>query len=266
MEPTIRKSGLLQMPPDIQNAIQTLRTNIQFAGIDHAYKSIAVTSAVPSEGKSTVALLLAVSMAEAGKRTLIVDCDCRRPMIGNRLNVRPQYTWLDILAKGMPLSAVAVQTQQPNLFFLDAEPQLPHAVELIASNRFAQLMQDADAAFDVVIYDTPPLGSFIEAAVLASKVDGTLLVISTGKVNVSKEREVLEQLKKVSAHIIGAVLNGVKGNKNSDYYYYYYNRGEKHKRKRRKEDGSRLPRSAQAHKQSQPAAPADAPFDAGKQA
>jgi capsular exopolysaccharide synthesis family protein len=219
----------------VREAFQTLRTNIQFASVDKPIQTIMITSAIPSEGKTTVALSLGISMAENGKRVIILEMDTRRPMLGNRLKQRPKYNWFNMLSGDMSIADVAVPTKVKNLFFMDIEPQMTHLVEVINSNKFSFMLQQLRNEYDVVIFDTPPLGAFIEAAVLAEKTDGSILVIGAGKVDVKKVQEVIAQLQKANAHILGVVLNGVRHSQSTyGYYSYYKNEGSPTKRSQKK--------------------------------
>lgn len=224
--------------PSVQEAFRTLRTNIQFASVDKPIKTLLLTSAIPSEGKTTIALALAMSMAEAGKKTLLVEMDCRRPMLGNRLKLRPQYNWVNMLYSDISVSDVAVPTKVKNLYFLDVEPQMTHLVEIISSTKFSTMLRSLQSEFESIIFDTPPLGAYIEAAVLSKKTDGVILVIGSGKVDVKKEQEVIAQLQKASANIIGVVLNGVKYNQ-TKYGYYQYYKNEEQSSKRKKKSAER---------------------------
>lgn len=221
-----------QVPPATQDAFRTLRTNIYFSSADKEIRTIVVTSADPKEGKSTVSVHLAMAMAESGKKVLLFEADCRQPMIGNYLGIRPKVSWLHMLYEPEQKKNAIVPTNQKNLFFLDAEAQITHPVEIMSSKKFALMVETLSAEYDAIIFDTPPVGSFIEAAVLAERMDGTLLVINVGKVEVKREQQVVAQLKKANANILGAVLNGVRATHNYSGYYG-------HDGKRPKRSGSR---------------------------
>lgn len=217
----------LNMSELTRDAFRTLRMNINFSGGDKDVKTLVVTSAVPNQGKTSVSIGIGVSMAESMKNTLIIECDCRRPSVGNRLKLRPKYNWIDVLYQQATLQEAIVPTDCPNLYFLDAEPGLVHSVELLNSGRFRELVETIKTNFDFIIFDTPPLGSFIDAAVLAEHADGAIVVISSGSREIRLVSEVIEQLKKANAHILGVVLNKVNA-QHSSYYrygdYYYRNR------------------------------------------
>lgn len=219
------KSGL-------QDAIRRLRTNIQFSSVDKPVQSIVVTSVMPHEGKSSVSAYLAIAMAETGKKTLIIDCDCRRPMIASYFKQRPPYGLTEVIAgEVLPEHAVS-QTAQENLFFIDTKT-LANPVEVLGSKRFADVFAGLKQSFDMIILDTPPLCSFIEAALLAREADGTVLVIRPGATEIAAAKEAVAQLEKAEARLLGVALNGVKESGTHYYYSRYYSDGlRKHRKKR----------------------------------
>jgi len=230
----------LNMSALTQDAFRTLRMNISFSGGDKDIQTVAVTSAVPNEGKTSVSIGLGISMAEAGRRTLIVECDCRKPAVGNRLKIRPEKTWLDILYHNVPMEEAIVQTSCPRLYFLDVEPGLVHSIELLSSYRFWKMVENLKAQFGFIIFDTPPVGAFIDAAVLAEHTDGAVMVINAGSKEVRLLKASIEQLKKSGGNFLGVVLNRVKMSRTSSYYryggYYYRNKDGAKKQKNHRED------------------------------
>ena len=215
-----------------RDAFRTLRMNVSFCGKD--IKTLVVTSATPNDGKTTVSIGLAGSIAESMKNVLIIECDCRRPSVGNRLKLRPKKNWIDVIYNNATLEEAIVETSCKNLYFLDAEPGLVHSVELLSSGRFWEMVEELRKHFDMIIFDTPPLGAFSDAAVLASKADGTALVITYGAKDIRLIKNVIEDLKAAKANILGIVLDRVKAYKTSyyykngyyGYYYQYYYRKE----------------------------------------
>ncbi|MHB1314467.1 MAG: CpsD/CapB family tyrosine-protein kinase [Christensenellales bacterium] len=225
--------------PGLHNAIKTLRTNIKFSTIDKEIKTLVITSTRQDEGKTTVAVYLGIAMAESGQKTVIVNADCYKPTLSGRLGRRSTRSWLDLLYGRITLEEAAMPTEHKGLYFMDIEPDLAAPVELIGSNRFAAMIETLKENFDIVLFDTPPLGAFIEAALLAAKADGTIIVLSVGEVDQKKALEVIEQLKKANARILGVVLNKVKLPE-EDYYGFYHSRaakGKKHNTAPLKEPG-----------------------------
>lgn len=206
-----------------QNAAKTLMANIRFASVDSPVKSLVITSSVPNEGKSTVAVNLAQTAAVGGKRVLLVECDMRRRSLADRLGVRARAGLHAVLSDQVDLASAVVPTNQRNVFFLDAEPHIPSPADIVSSKRFARLVSVLEREYDFVIFDTPPVGTFVDAAIVSSLTDAAALVVRD---NFTKRDEVLnayDQLKKAEANVIGVVLNCCK-TETSEYYYAYYNK------------------------------------------
>ncbi|OUN86254.1 CpsD/CapB family tyrosine-protein kinase [[Collinsella] massiliensis] len=226
----------------VQNAAKTLLANVRFASVDKPVKSIVLTSSVPNEGKSTVAYQLAQAMASGGNRTLLIECDMRRRSLADMIGARARYGIYAVLSGQVELSEAVVPTQHANLSFLDCEPHIPNPADLLASKRFLHLVGSVTADYDYIVFDTPPIGTFVDAAVIAAIVDATVLVV---RERFAKRAEVLgayEQLKKADANVIGVVMNMVAA-ESSEYYYAYYNKDGKRVRKSKghTEDGPSLP-------------------------
>lgn len=233
----------LNMSALTQDAFRTLRMNISFSGGDKDISTVAVTSAVPNEGKTSISIGLGIAMAEAGRRTLIIECDCRKPAVGNRLKIRPEKNWLDILYHNVSIEEAVVETSCPRLFFLDVQPGLAHSVELLSSYRFWKMVNRLQEHFGFIIFDTPPVGAFIDAAVIAEHTDGTFMVISAGSKEIRLVRAAIEQLKKSGGNLLGVVLNKVKISRASSYYkygdFYYRNNGDSKKKTSTKTDATK---------------------------
>lgn len=211
----------------LQNAAKTLLANIRFASVDDPIKSIVMTSSVPNEGKSTVSVSLAEAIASSGKRCLIVECDMRKRSLYRHLGVRPASGIYSVLTDQVPLNEAVEETHIPNLYFLDAEPSIPNPADIISSKRFGKLLAALEDAYDYVLLDTPPVGTFVDAAILSSMVDATVFVL---RENFAKRPEIehaFEQLKKADANVIGTVLNFCQDDAHSSSYYYYdyYSKG-----------------------------------------
>ena len=215
----------------VQNAAKTLLANIRFASVDNPIRSITLTSSIPNEGKSTVAVNLAQAIATSGKSVLLVECDMRRRSLADMLGVRSRGGVYAVLSEQMTIEQAVVETGQKNFYFLDSEPHIPNPADIIASRRFAKFVAMLEEKFQYVIFDAPPVGTFIDAAEIASLTDGTLFVI---RENFTKRNEVVnavEQLKKSEkTHIIGTVMNYCEV-ESSDYYYSYYTKEGKRVRK-----------------------------------
>lgn len=216
---------------DLMESVKTLRTNIDFAGIEAPIKSLILTSAEKGDGKSLLASALAIAEAASKKKTLIIDNDFRSPQIANLFHVRGGFKLSTILhATSENLMDYCLETKYPNLFVLDLGSRRNDPVEVLSSKSYDKLVKTAIECFDFVIIDTPPLGMFIDAALVAPKTDGAIIVIRSGKDDVQSVRNVIGQLEKANARILGAVLNCSK-KKHSDYYYYYSKKEHRNKKK-----------------------------------
>ena len=193
----------------IEEAYKALRTNIQFCGTD--VKAIAVTSCHPNEGKSTVAMAVSKSLAEAGKKVLLIDADLRKSVI-----VRNYVEGVGICGLSQYLSGqnswddVLYETQLEN-FHIVFSGQFPaNPVELLGSSAFGNMIEEQTKIYDYVIVDTPPLGVVIDCAVIANVCDSAIMVLSSEKVSVRRATVVKNQLSKSGVHILGVVLNKVR--------------------------------------------------------
>jgi non-specific protein-tyrosine kinase len=206
----------------ISEAYRTLRTNLEFTSLDKPLRSMVVTSAAPEEGKSTTLANLAVAIAQSGKKVILVDCDLRRPSLHNFFNARNTPGFTDMMRDDSLMSKPPLQeTGVANLFLLSSGTIPPNPAELIASRKMNQLITALQEQADVVLFDAPPIIAVTDAALLATKVDAALLVISAGKTKRDHAKKAKALLEKVNAHLIGTVLNNVKGE--ASLYQYYSN-------------------------------------------
>ena len=235
----------------MQNAVKTLATNIRFASVDNPVRSIVVTSSIPNEGKSTIAVALSEALASGGKSVLLVECDMRRRSIAGMLGLHAQNGLYAVLASQIELEDAVVRTSMRGVSFLDAEPHIPNPVDILGSRRFHSFVESLKSSYDYVVFDTPPLSAFVDAAVIGSVVDGSLLVVRRNFVRREAVVSSLEQLKKAGANVLGTVLNYCE-NERSDYYYEYYNRNAS-----KRDQGSDMaaPQISSAPTQRQVAAP-----------
>lgn len=199
-----------------------LRTNLEFSGSDK--RTIVLTSSTPNEGKSTVSLGLAMSLAEGGKRVLLVDADLRKSVLMGRHKVTESVKGLSHYLSGQAqLSDVICGTQEDNMFVIFAGIIPPNPSELLGSERFAELIRRTKNDYDYVIVDAPPLGSVIDAAVIAKACDASVLVVAASTVSYKFIRTVKSQLEKTECPILGVVLNKVNMKQNRYYGKYYGN-------------------------------------------
>ena len=209
-------------------AYRTLRTNIQFAGLDRPCKTIVITSAAPSEGKTTTAANFAVVCAQAGARVCLVDGDLRKPMIHTVFGLDNQRGLTTALIEGKSLADVSVATRVPNLFTVTTGPLPPNHAELAASRRMHDLLEGGTRAFDLVLCDTPPVLSVSDAIAFAAQSDGVILVVRGHKTPAEAARRAVEQIDAVKGRILGVVLNRVDYQSHGyyagshSYFHAYY--------------------------------------------
>ena len=209
--------------PEQRNAMSTLYANLGFMSVDRPLRTIVVTSSVPNEGKTTVAVGLAQVMAASGKRTLLVECDLRRRSLAGRLEAHaPVGLCAVVMGEAEPRQAI-VGTRQPRLHFLDAEAGVASPVDILDSERFRRLLGCLAARYDHVVIDTPPVGTFVDAAVIAQVADATLLVVREGFTERASVESASDQLRKAGANVVGTVMNCCDAAVSS-YYAAYENR------------------------------------------
>jgi protein-tyrosine kinase len=201
-------------------AFRTLRTNIQFAGLDEPCRTIVVTSAGPEEGKTTSAANFGIVAAQAGSRVCVVDSDLRRPTLHRLFKLSNARGLTTALVEGLSFAEVAQPTEIPNLAILPSGPLPPNPAELVGSHRMRECLFAAKDSFDLVLCDSPPLMAVGDASALAAQCDGVIFVIRVGKTAHDVLRRVVDQIESVKGRILGVVLNRVDPRR--DGYYYYY--------------------------------------------
>jgi len=222
-----------QTKSPISEAYRTLRTNVQFTSVDSKTKKIMITSSGPREGKSTTVANLAVSMAQAGKSVLVIDADLRNPTQHKLFQLGNFEGLSSFLVQDEEGKDFIKETTVPGVKVLTGGPIPPNPAELVGSQRMKRLIEKVSEQFDVVLIDTPPIIAVTDAAIIAQEVDGVILVLASGEVNKDYAQRAKEQLDKVEAKILGAVINKADM-KTSEYYYYYYYHGSDDSKKKRK--------------------------------
>lgn len=200
---------------------RSLRTSLLYALVDTPPKVIVMTSPGPSEGKSTTCANLAVVLAQAGKNTLILDCDLRKPAIHRAFGARNFTGVVNILVGECGLSE-AWQDPLSGLKLISAGPIPPNPAELLGSMRFAQLLGQARAQFDYVLIDAPPTGPVADPAILATQGDGVLLVIDAQNTRKGALHQAMRSLEGIGANVLGTVMNNLKAPKDGYYGSYAY--------------------------------------------
>lgn len=203
-------------------AIRTLRTNLQYLSLDKPIRSIMVTSAVPAEGKTTIASNLAIALADAGHQTLLVGADLRKPTAHKLFGGHSRFGITTILTGHTTLEESLQSTFHPNLKLLAAGPVPPNPAEMLGSQAMRSLMDQLKEIADFIICDGAPVLAVTDSSLLARAVDGTLLVVHMGHTPREAARQAKEQLEKVNATILGVVANRIDITRGGSYYYYYY--------------------------------------------
>jgi non-specific protein-tyrosine kinase len=207
-------------------AFRTLRTNLDFAAVDHPLRTILVTGSLPLEGKTTVAANLAVAFAQSGRSTILVDSDLRRPDIHAFFRLSNATGLTRALAsRAQSIAPFLQDTEVANLRVLTAGPPPPNPAELIASQRAQLILEQLAEMADVVVLDSPPLSLVTDGALLASLVDGSLLVVRARQSRRAALRTATETLQRAGARILGVALNGIpKAEADAFGYHGYYDR------------------------------------------
>lgn len=203
-------------------AFRRLRTNVQFLDVGEAKKTFVVTSALPGEGKSTTTINLAIALAEAGSRVVLVDADLRRPSVAKYLGMEGSAGLTTVLIGRASAEDVVQPWGNGRLSVLPSGQIPPNPSELLGSSAMTALLSELAAAYDVVLLDTPPLLPVTDAAVLAKVTNGALVVVGAGKVHKQQFAEALGSLETVGARVLGVVVNREPRKQGGSYSYYRY--------------------------------------------
>ncbi|MCM8711384.1 CpsD/CapB family tyrosine-protein kinase [Clostridium sp. SYSU_GA19001] len=202
-------------------AFRTLRTNIQFSSLDEELKTIVVTSTQPGEGKSTVVSNLAITMAQTGKKVLLIDCDLRKPTIHKKLGISNQDGLTSLLSKEKSAEEVIKASSIPNFYVLTSGPIPPNPAELLGSKRFKALIKELGEVFNVILLDAPPVLAVTDAQLLSTFCSGVVFVAGYGQAEKHAIVRAKELIDKVGGKILGVVINKIPA-KSKSYYYYSY--------------------------------------------
>jgi capsular exopolysaccharide synthesis family protein len=230
-------------------AFRVLRTNMQFIDVDHSDRVFVVSSSVPGEGKTTAVTNLAITMALAGQRVALVECDLRRPRVAERLGLDDGVGTTTVLIGQLSLDEALQQHPDTGLTVLTAGRRPPNPSELLQSHAMKELIRELRGRFDVVLLDAPPLLPVTDAALLASQADGLLMVVRHGKTSKDQVRLALQRVEAVDGEVVGVVINMAPASGRSYGYGYGYGYGDYEpdlaKRGRRKADGGKRPDAVQ---------------------
>ena len=215
------RKGYYTATSEFEEAVRTLRNTILLSDFEGRLRSIVITSAIPGEGKTTIAAHLAIANAYRGKRTLLVDGDLRRPSLHARFGLNPREGLSNVLTGELAWRDVILPVEdKPNLSLLPAGPGSHRAADLIGP-RLSTLLDEFGKEYDLVILDSPPLLGFAECLQMASAADGVLIVSRAGSTRRKDVAEVVSVLSRLRANIVGVVLNQVTHNMSPDGYSYY---------------------------------------------
>ncbi|MDD4850390.1 MAG: CpsD/CapB family tyrosine-protein kinase [Gemmiger sp.] len=213
-------------PFQFVEAYKSLRTNLEFLSSTSNCKVIMITSSVPEEGKSNVAINLAITLASSNdKRVALVDCDMRKASISRYLHIRKDHVgFSNVIVGNATLTEALIHFKDVNITVLPVGPLPPNPSEMLASDAARASMESLKNAFDYIILDTPPVSVVTDAAVISRLVDGALLVVRPGVTTIQGAQLSKKKLEAVQTRLLGVVMNGYdakKSNKKDGYYYSY---------------------------------------------
>ena len=210
----------VQKPHSVSSeAFRTLRTNLGFAGIERPFRSILVTSPQALDGKSTVIANLAVVMAQAGHKVLLVDCDLRKPQQHKLFDLPNQTGFTTCLARKLIFSAAATKIEQNNLWVLPSGPIPPNPAELLNSSRVQMMWNQLLQEYDYVLIDSSPVLAVTDPTILSTQADAVIMVVRSEFTRIEAALQAREQLARADARLLGVILNQVKIN---SYNFYAY--------------------------------------------
>lgn len=208
----------------VAECCRAIRTNLLFMSPERPLKSILVTSAGPRDGKTTSAASLAITMAESGKRVLLVDADLRRPRVHNAFKVANGSGLSSLILGEGTLGDTVKASGVPNLSLLTCGPIPPNPAELLHTDGFKKVLAQMMTEYDQVIIDSPPVGAVADAVVVSTQVDGTLLVVKNQVTSRDLAKRAVRALRDVNARIFGAILNDIDLEDRQAGGYYYYSK------------------------------------------
>ncbi len=201
----------------ISEAYRSLRTNLSFYSVDRPIRTLVVTSPTAGAGKSTTVANLAVTMAQSGRRTILVDCDLRRPQLHEFFNLPNGEGLTNAILDENAVPAIQATTVE-NLWLLTSGPKPPNPADLLGSKQTDRVIRTLIEQADIVLFDAPPVLGLTDAAVLGAKVDGALLVVKAGKTRRDHAAQAKELLEKAKVNIVGATLTNAPRKGGGGYY------------------------------------------------
>jgi capsular exopolysaccharide synthesis family protein len=239
--PSIRETGQDQLSPaergrnrdlhshrrpksSVAECVRAVRTNLLFMTPDKPLKRLLITSSGPQEGKTTFVSNLAITMAQSGSRTLLVDTDMRRPRIHRAFGLPNDAGVSTLMLQSARVEDVVKETVIPNLYVLPCGPIPPNPSELLHTLRFKQILDELDNKFDRIIFDSPPIAAVTDGLIIAGSVDGVVMVVKAGRTVGEMALRTKQSLDDVKARLFGVVINDLDLERRGYGYYYYYQR------------------------------------------
>lgn len=205
-------------------AYRSLRTNIGYTSVDKQVQVIAITSAGPAEGKSTTVANLAISLAQVGKKVLVIDCDLRKAKIHKYFSIPNDYGVTDIIVNKYEINeAIKKVKEVDNLYVICSGAVPPNPSELLESKKMGELLDRVRKDYDIILIDTPPVGQLTDAAILGKHADGILLIVASGETHIDVAKHAKSTLEKIDAKILGVIITKINGGIRGSYYYRYSN-------------------------------------------
>jgi len=215
-------------------AFRSLRSNIQYSSIENPICSLLITSPNPAEGKSICLANLAVVMAQAGMKVVVIDADFRRPVQDQIFRVSNNTGLSDLmLYDHLKVDDLLQDTDIENLQVVTTGPQAKNIDKLVVSDQMKEVLQKLEAKADVVLVDSPPVLVAADAAILSTKVDGVLMVVDAGKTHFNDAKRAMYDIRRVHSNLMGVILNRYDSHHNNYYYYYYHKNGKEKKKNKR---------------------------------
>lgn len=212
-----------ELPFNYIEAYKSLRTNLQFVSVDKNVKRLLVTSSIPGEGKTTVAVNLAITLAEASAKVLLIDCDLRKPSVHKYLHINTKALGglTNIISRNATPDECTAYLSDLKISAITSGPIPPNPAEILTSGRMTKLIDQLSDQYDYIVIDTPPVSVVTDAAAMSKNSDGVIFVIRQGTTRIESAQQAKKNLENVGANVIGCVLNAFKADKSSRAYAYY---------------------------------------------
>lgn len=213
----------------ISEAYRGVRTNMQFANVDRDYQSVLVTSSTAGEGKTTTLCNIAGTLADSGKKVIIVDCDLRKPRIHKFFNISNHFGVTDILLNGGSYHEAVHASSHKGIWVIPSGKIPTNPSEILNSDAMKRFIEDLKSDFDYIFIDTPPVVPVTDAVIMSTYIDRVILVCASGDLEIDMAKKAKESLERVGANFLGVVLNKVPVNTSKYQNYYYYHNDERDK-------------------------------------